>query len=113
MTELGPEDVKRIARLAALELPKEERDGAWVEVDRLIDDHSLEKLSAELGSILAHVEQLDELDVSNVPITTHGVPLPTLFRDDAADFEHIETEAALSGAPAREGDSFVVPRIIE
>jgi aspartyl-tRNA(Asn)/glutamyl-tRNA(Gln) amidotransferase subunit C len=97
-------EVRRIARLAYLELPEGQ--------ERLYEDASLDKLAGELGSILDYVAQLDGLDLTGVEATSHGVPLPTSFRRDEVT-DQLETERALAGAPERQGDAFAVPKIIE
>ncbi len=108
------DEVRRIARLAYLELPRvQDEKGRFSEPsDALLDDRELERLQAELNQILAYVEELKELDLEGVEPTSHGIPLDPLFRDDRADAT-LSTERALESAPKRVGDSFAVPKIIE
>jgi aspartyl-tRNA(Asn)/glutamyl-tRNA(Gln) amidotransferase subunit C len=94
---LSVDEVRRIARLAQLELSPEE--------ERLFQ--------GQLSAILDHVEQMKELDVSGVEPMTHalageGLPL----REDLAR-PGLAPDEALANAPAREGTCFKVPRIIE
>jgi aspartyl-tRNA(Asn)/glutamyl-tRNA(Gln) amidotransferase subunit C len=114
MAAIDRATVLHIARLAYLELPRvQDKDGHWVEpAERLIDEAQLDKLAHELGAILDHVRQLDALDLSSVEPTSHGVPLPPLFRSDELGTP-LATERALAGAPASSGESFLVPKIIE
>ena len=95
---LSLEEVRRIASLARLRLtPEEERTFA-----------------AQLSAILAHVEQLKELDVSGVEPMTHALAAgetPALRADEVR--ESLSPGEALANAPAREGTLFKVPRIIE
>lgn len=107
-------EVRRIARLAHLEYPRvQNKDGSWTEpAEHLFDDALLDKLAGELSKVLEHVKQLDEVDVSGVEPTSHGVPLPTRFRDDARGAV-LETDRALAGAPQRVGDGIAVPKIVE
>ena len=107
-------EVRRIARLAHLEYPRvRDRDGRWVEPEEhLIDDATLKKLAADVTQILEHVKELEQLDVSSVEPTSHGVPLPPLMRPDEAE-EGIDPERLLEGAPARAGDAVSVPKIVE
>ena len=95
---LSIDEVRRIAVLARLKLsPEEER-----------------VFQGQLSAILAYVEQLEELDVSDVEPMTHalaaGDPLP--LREDVVR-ESLPPEDALANAPGREGTCFQVPRIIE
>ena len=107
------DDVLRVARLAYLELPRVNKDGAWVEQDeRLIDDAAADKLASDLAGILGYVSQLDALDLEGVTATSHGVPLPTRYRTDTRG-PSLPTERALEGAPSRVGDGFAVPKVIE
>jgi aspartyl-tRNA(Asn)/glutamyl-tRNA(Gln) amidotransferase subunit C len=95
---LSLEEVRRIAALARLRLsPEEERTFA-----------------VQLSAILAHVEQLKELDVSQVEPMTHALAAgeaPALRPDVVG--ESLSPGEALANAPAREGTCFKVPRIIE
>ncbi len=95
---LSLEEVRRIAALARLRLtPEEERTFA-----------------EQLSAILAHVEQLRELDVSAVEPMTHALAAgeaPVLRADEVR--ESLPPGEALRNAPAREGTFFKVPRIIE
>lgn len=95
---LSLEEVRRIAALARLRLsPVEERTFA-----------------VQLSAILAHVEALRELDVSQVEPMTHALAAgeaPVLRPDEVQ--ESLSPEEALANAPAREGTCFKVPRIIE
>jgi len=64
--KLTSEEVKKIAKLARLELTDEE----------------VEKYSAQISAILDYVSQLDEVDTENVPITTQVTGLSNVSRDD-------------------------------
>ena len=95
---LSLEEVRRIAALARLRLSAEEE----------------QTFAVQLSAILAHVEQLKELDVSGVEPMTHALAAgeaPAL-RADVRE-ESLTPDAALGNAPAREGTCFGVPRIIE
>jgi aspartyl-tRNA(Asn)/glutamyl-tRNA(Gln) amidotransferase subunit C len=107
-------EVRRIARLAQLEYPRvPDKDGNLVEPqEHLIADTELEKLSMDLGQILDHIKQLDEVNVEGVEPTSHAVALPTAFRKDDPR-EREDTQALLAAAPARSGDAIVVPKIVE
>lgn len=92
------EEVRRIAALARLRLSAEEE----------------QTFAVQLSAILAHVEQLKELDVAGVEPMTHALAAgeaPAL-RPDALH-ESLAPDEALANAPAREGTCFKVPRIIE
>ncbi|MEA5617210.1 Asp-tRNA(Asn)/Glu-tRNA(Gln) amidotransferase subunit GatC [Cronbergia sp. UHCC 0137] len=89
------EQVRKVANLARLELtPAEE-----------------EQFTTQLGSILEYVEQLSELDVSNVAPTTRAIDVSNVTREDILQ-PYPEREAILSNAPQQEGDFFRVPKIL-
>lgn len=108
------DEVRRIARLAHLEYPRVRDDrGAWAEPEEhLIDDQTLDRLARDMDQILGYVRQLEEVDVSNVAPTSHGVDLPPNMREDAVE-EGADPEALLQGAPARAEDAVSVPKIVE
>ncbi len=89
-------DVAKIAKLARISVTEEEK----------------EKLAAELGGILAFVEQLaqvdtgDALDVASV--VGHALPM----REDVVT-DGGYPERVLANAPAKEYDCFVVPKVID
>ncbi len=86
--------VRRIARLARLDLSEEE----------------VEVFSKQLGDILEFIRQLEELDTEGVE--PFGSMNTTPMREDEPG-ESLEREKALMNAPEREGGFFVVPRIVE
>lgn len=89
------EQVRKVANLARLELTAEEE----------------EQFTLQLGSILEYVEQLGELDVSNVPPTTRAIDLSNVTREDKLQ-PYPDREAILRSAPQQEGDFFKVPKIL-
>mgnify|MGYP002624849144 FL=1 len=63
---LTPEDVEKVALLARLQLA----------------DDEIATMTRQLGDIVAYVEQLDELDTSNIEPMAHAVELSNGFADD-------------------------------
>jgi aspartyl-tRNA(Asn)/glutamyl-tRNA(Gln) amidotransferase subunit C len=86
------EEVLHVAKLARLELTDEE----------------VERLTGELGAILEAVGKVAELDLSDVPPTSHPLALVNHFGEDEPH-ESLSLEQAFANAPAREGDLFKVP----
>jgi aspartyl-tRNA(Asn)/glutamyl-tRNA(Gln) amidotransferase subunit C len=93
---LAPEQVRKIAELARLELTEEE----------------VQKYATQLSNILAYIEKLNELDVSSIEPTAHAVSVPTPFREDAVTSHGEKKEPALKQAPDRDGDFFRVPKVL-
>jgi aspartyl-tRNA(Asn)/glutamyl-tRNA(Gln) amidotransferase subunit C len=77
-----------------------------------VKDDEIEHLQGELNAILAFVEQLAEVDVTGVEPMTSVTPMTMKKRADVVT-DGGDPEAILKNAPAREGDYFVVPRVVE
>jgi aspartyl-tRNA(Asn)/glutamyl-tRNA(Gln) amidotransferase subunit C len=94
---LGPEDVARIAQLARLALTPDE----------------LELYARQLAGILAYAEQLQNVDTTSVPPTSHPLALTAALRDDEMR-PSLPREEALGGGPESdlEAGFFKVPRVI-
>ena len=77
-----------------------------------VKDEEVEHLQGELNAILAFVEQLAEVDVTGIEPMTSVTPMVMKKREDVVT-DGGDPEAILKNAPAREGDYFVVPRVVE
>jgi len=86
------DQVLHVAKLARLRLTEEE----------------LETMSAELSGILGHVDRIAELDLDDVPPTSHVVDLQNVWRADEPH-ESLDREAALAPAPDPLDGAFRVP----
>ena len=92
MTEISRELLLHVARLARLELRDEE----------------IERLGAQLNDILAAVSKVSELDLADVPPTSHPLDVVNVWgADDPRPC--LSVADALANAPEREGNSFRVP----
>jgi len=86
------EQVRHVAKLAALALTDEE----------------LERLGAQLNAILEAVGKVAELDLDDVPPTSHPLDLVNVFADDEPR-PSLPREVALANAPEVEDGAFRVP----
>jgi aspartyl-tRNA(Asn)/glutamyl-tRNA(Gln) amidotransferase subunit C len=86
------DDVLHVARLARLALREDE----------------IERLQVQLNAILDAVGKVSELDLSDVPPTSHPLALVNVFGSDEPE-PCLPVEEALANAPEREGDFFRVP----
>lgn len=93
---IDPSVVDHVARLARLELSKEERA----------------RFAQQLGSILEYCAKLNELDTEHVPPTSHVLAMGNVFRDDVVGTP-LPRDAVLAGAPAHEDGFLKVPPILE
>ncbi len=94
--KLSLEQVRHVARLARLALSPQEE----------------ERYQRQLSEVLVYAESLQELDTSGVEPTSHAVAVSSPLREDLVQ-PSLPAEAAVAGAPAREGTSVAVPKIIE
>ena len=89
-------DVGYIARLARIHLTPEET----------------ERFQAQLATILTYVDQLAQLDVSQVEPTAHTFPVENVLRPDEPR-DGLDASAALGNAPRAANGLFIVPKVIE
>jgi aspartyl-tRNA(Asn)/glutamyl-tRNA(Gln) amidotransferase subunit C len=71
-------------------------------------DDELDRLGAQLNDIIDAVSKVSELDLSDVPSTSHPLDVVNVW---AADEPHecLPVDEALRNAPEREGAYFRVP----
>ena len=86
------EQVLHVARLARLELSEPE----------------IERMAAELSKVLDHIERINELDLADVPPTSHVVEIANALRADEPR-PCLPRDVVLAQAPAVEADGFAVP----
>ena len=89
-------DVAYVARLARLTLTEDEA----------------QVFQKQLDDVLKYVEKLRQLDVTAVDAEAHALPVFNVFRDDAPR-DWFTAEQALSNAPRKANDLFVVPKVVE
>lgn len=77
-----------------------------------VADDEVAHLQGELNAILAFVEQLDEVDCTGVEPMTAVTPMAMKTRKDEITDGGL-AEDVLRNAPAREGDYFAVPKVVE
>ena len=88
-------DVAHVAQLARLALTDEEMDG----------------LTEDLAAILGHASDIADLDIADVPPTSHPLPLRNVLRADERR-PGVDRDEVLGEAPAAQDDRFRVPRIL-
>ncbi len=94
--KITEEEVRKIAVLARLAL----------------SDDETKRLAGEMDSILSYVEKLSELDTDGIAPTAHAVEIVNAFREDAVSSDS-DARRAVENAPEKEGDLYLVPRVIE
>ena len=96
MPEITEAEVRHVASLAKLALSEE----------------ALRRVGRELNRILEYFAELQQLDTSEVPITSHAIPLVNVYREDEVG-KSLPTEEAVQNAPDGVDGYFRVPRIVE
>ncbi len=89
-------DIERVAQLARVELTSEEK----------------EKFSRQLGDVLHHITQLEQVDVNGVEPSAHAYPMTNVWADDVAR-DGLPVEQALRNAPAQRDNMIAVPKVVE
>lgn len=93
---LSKEQVEHVARLARVGLTEED----------------IERFSHQLSDVLDYFERLKEIDVENVPPTSHTLPLHNIMRADEPQ-PPFSVEDVLANAPDEEDGRIRVRAILE
>jgi aspartyl-tRNA(Asn)/glutamyl-tRNA(Gln) amidotransferase subunit C len=95
MSKITADDVRKVAKLARLDLP----------------DDTIATYTGQLERILDYVDQLQAVDTEGVLPTTRAVEVVNAMREDTVVNTDVRQEL-LDQAPQREGDFFRVPKIL-
>lgn len=89
------EQVAHVARLARLELTEDE----------------LRLFTVQLGAILEHAKDVEELDTEGIVPTSHPLPLKNVFREDEVR-PTLDRAEVLAAAPYADENRFRVPPVL-
>ena len=89
------QEVLKVAGLAKLRLSEEE----------------VQRFGEQLSQIVGYVDQLSTVDTSNVEPLDHVLDVTDALRDDVVT-PSIERESALSNAPKKDDETFLVPPVL-
>jgi aspartyl-tRNA(Asn)/glutamyl-tRNA(Gln) amidotransferase subunit C len=95
MSKISADDVRKVAKLARLELPEDK----------------IATYTGQLERILEYVAHLEQVDTEGVPPTTRAVEVVNVTRPDQVEPTPVREEL-LNQAPQREGDFYRVPKIL-
>ena len=91
--KISAEEIKKIALLSRLN----------------IEDDQIEEVG---NDILAYMDLLNQVDITDVAPTAHAVSMRNVMRDDVPQ-PSLSNEKALSNAPEPENGYFKVPKVIQ
>ena len=95
MKRIRSDEVKKVAKLARLEL----------------NENEIHQHAEQLEKILEYIKQLEKINTENVPCTSRAIEVANVLRkDENKNYEN--SEEILDLAPARENKFFKVPKII-
>jgi len=96
MTQISRDDVAKLAALSSLQL----------------DDAEVEHLQADLQAILGYVEQLDELDTSDVAPSYQVTGLTNVLREDSVQQGEVAPVSLVNLAAETKDNQVKVPKVI-
>jgi aspartyl-tRNA(Asn)/glutamyl-tRNA(Gln) amidotransferase subunit C len=96
MAAISREEVAHLARLSRLAVTEQE----------------LDMFADQLDVILQSVARVGEVAASDIPPTSHSVPLTNVLRDDVVTPSLLQADV-LAGAPDAAEGRFRVPRILD
>lgn len=96
MEKITIQEVEHVSNLARLEFSEEEK----------------KRLSEQLRRILDYIDQLNELNTTNVAPTSHVIPVKNVLRPDEIK-PSLSRDEALANAPSNVNNLFEVPKIVE
>lgn len=82
MAEVTRDDIRHVCRLARLDL----------------SDQEMDRVGAELNRIMGHFHELQLLDTTDVPITSHAIPMRDVYRDDST-WQSLSVAEVVGNAP--------------
>lgn len=88
-------DVEHVAKLARLAL----------------SDAEIDQFTTQLGAVLEHFASVAALDTTDVPPTSHPIPLSNVLRPDSPR-PGLDRDVVLGMAPEAEDGRFRVPRVL-
>jgi len=95
MAAISRDDVAHLAKLARIDMSEAE----------------LDHLAQEMDVILGAVARVQEVAASDVPPTSHPIPVHNVVREDVVH-PSLTPQEALSGTPAQAEERFKVPQIL-
>lgn len=96
MTQISSDDVRHLAQLSSLQL----------------NDDEVNSLRQDIAGILTYVQQLGELDTTNVQPTYQVTDLENVWREDEVTEDVVTRERLLALAPESANNQVKVPKVL-
>ena len=77
-----------------------------------LNSQELDKLAGQLQGVLSFIDILAKADIKDIPATSHILPISNILRQDSLR-DSLPVNSTLANAPQKEGNFFVVPKVIE
>lgn len=77
-----------------------------------LDEAEIERFQRDIAEMLNYVKLLDEVDTSGIEAEIAKSQTGNVLREDVVQ-PSLPVEEALKNAPARSGDYFTVPRVVD
>ncbi|MBF0478134.1 MAG: Asp-tRNA(Asn)/Glu-tRNA(Gln) amidotransferase subunit GatC [Candidatus Omnitrophica bacterium] len=77
-----------------------------------LKEEEAQLLANDLECILKYIDQLNELDVTDVKPTSHALPLQNVFREDVVN-PSLSQDEALQFSVQKDKGCYKVPKVIE
>ncbi len=78
----------------------------------ILSDEESEKMTEQINKLLNNFADLQKLDTTDVPPTSHAVPTYNVFREDTVK-PSLKPEEVVANGPKVTENCFVVPRIVD
>ena len=75
-------------------------------------DEQAADMAGHLQTVLEHFEMLDSVDTSMLPPTAHILDAVNVLRPDAV-VPPMDRDKLLANAPETDGESYIVPKVLE
>lgn len=93
---ISKEEVLHVAKLAKL----------------TFNANEIDEFTEKLGNIIDMVEQLNEVDTTGVPVTTHGMSIVNVFREDVAE-QGTDRDELFLNVPQHKDGFIQVPAMLD
>jgi aspartyl-tRNA(Asn)/glutamyl-tRNA(Gln) amidotransferase subunit C len=77
----------------------------------MLSPDELDRMTEQMGQIVAYVESLGELDTDSVEPMAHALEISNVFAEDQLR-PSLDREAALAAAPHHDREFYLVPAVL-